>query len=144
MRTKTIPTSGSEPRATEHDPWTTGHEPTLSGVDQAMQGFVNDREIAGAVTLVADRDRILHLSAVGLADIGARTPLTTDTLFWIASMTKPVTGAAILLLQDDGKLSVDDPATRFLPELAALRTPGGDSAVITIRQLLTHTSGMGE
>src|SRR5690349_9527815 len=101
-----------------------------------MQGFVTDKAIAGAVTLVANRERILHLSSVGFSDIGAKSPMRTDALFWIASMTKPVTAAAILLLQDEGKLSVDDPVTRFVPELAALRTPDGDPAAITIRQLL--------
>jgi CubicO group peptidase (beta-lactamase class C family) len=65
-----------------------------------------------------------------------------DTMFWIASMTKPVTSVAILMLQDDGRLSVDDPVAKYLPEFAALRTPSGKPANITIAQLLSHTSGL--
>ena len=70
--------------------------------------------------------------------------MTTDTLFWIASMTKPVTGVAILMLQDEGKLSIDDPAAKYLPELRRSKTPSGKPANITIKHILTHTSGLGE
>jgi CubicO group peptidase (beta-lactamase class C family) len=65
-----------------------------------------------------------------------------DTMFWIASMTKPVTSVAILMLQDDGMLSVDDPVSKYLPEFAGLKTPSGKPANITIAQLLSHTSGL--
>jgi CubicO group peptidase (beta-lactamase class C family) len=68
--------------------------------------------------------------------------MQADTMFWIASMTKPVTSVAILMLQDDGKLSVDDPVSKYLPEFAALKTPSGKPANITIAQLLSHTSGL--
>lgn len=98
----------------------------------------------GAVTVVATRDKILHLEASGFADIAAQRPMTTDTVFWIASMTKPVTGAAILMLQDEGKLSIADPVAKFLPEFAGLKTPSGQPANLTLAQLLTHTSGLGE
>ena len=64
-------------------------------------------EIAGAVTVVVTKDKVLHLESTGFADVAAKRPMTPDTLFWIASMTKPVTGAAILMLQDEGKLNVD-------------------------------------
>ena len=67
-----------------------------------------------------------------------------DTIVWIASMTKPVTGTAVMMLVDEGKLSVDDPVEKHLPELGNLRLSDGTPAKITIRQLLTHTSGMGE
>jgi CubicO group peptidase (beta-lactamase class C family) len=70
--------------------------------------------------------------------------MTPDTLFWIASMTKPVTGVAILMLQDEGKLSVADPVTKYLPDFATLKTPSGKPANLTLTQLLTHTSGLGE
>ena len=70
--------------------------------------------------------------------------MTPDTLFWIASMTKPVTGAAILMLQDEGKLTVADPVAKYLPEFANLKTPSGKPANLTLTQILTHTSGLGE
>ena len=121
-----------------------GGAPTFPGVGRAMQEMIAKSEIAGAVTVVATRDKILHLEASGFADIAAQRPMTTDTVFWIASMTKPVTGAAILMLQDEGKLSIADPVAKFLPEFAGLKTPSGQPANLTLAQLLTHTSGLGE
>ena len=70
--------------------------------------------------------------------------MTPDTLFWIASMTKPVTGVAMLMLQDEGKLKVADPVAKYMPEFASLKTPSGKPANLTITQILTHTSGLGE
>jgi CubicO group peptidase (beta-lactamase class C family) len=119
-------------------------EPTLPGIGSAMQEMIAKHEIAGAVTAVVARDKVLHLEATGFADVAAKRPMTPDTLFWIASMTKPVTGAAILMLQDDGKLTVADPVAKYLPEFAALKTPSGKPANLTIVQVLTHTSGLGE
>lgn len=119
-------------------------EPRLSGVGAAMQDMVKKGEVSGAVTAVVSRDRLLHLEATGLADIASNRPMTTDTLFWIASMTKPVTGVAVLMLQDEGKLKASDPVATYLPAFAALKTPSGKPAHLTIAQLLTHTSGLGE
>jgi CubicO group peptidase (beta-lactamase class C family) len=118
--------------------------PELPGVAAAMQATVDAHEIAGAVTLVATKDKILHLGVTGLADVAGRKPMTTDALFWIASMTKPVTSAAVLMLQDEGKLNVNDPVAKYLPEFAALKTPSGQPANLTIKQLLTHTSGLAD
>jgi CubicO group peptidase (beta-lactamase class C family) len=117
---------------------------SLAGVSEAVQTFVESKEIAGAVVLVADGDDVLHLDAVGMADVAAEKPMKEDAIFWIASMTKPVTGAAVMMMQDEGKLSVDDPVAKYLPELADLKTKDGEKANVTIRQLLMHTSGMGE
>ncbi|HTV01362.1 MAG TPA: serine hydrolase domain-containing protein [Luteitalea sp.] len=119
-------------------------EPRLSGVGTAMQDMVTKGEVAGAVTAVVSRDRLLHLEATGLADIAMKRPMTTDTLFWIASMTKPVTGVAVLMLQDEGKLKASDPVSKYLPAFADLKTPSGQPANLTITQILTHTSGLGE
>jgi CubicO group peptidase (beta-lactamase class C family) len=116
--------------------------PELPAVSAAMQATVDAHEIAGAVTLVAGKDGILHLGTTGLADIASKRPMRPDTMFWLASMTKPVTSVAILMLQDDGKLSVDDPVSKYLPEFAGLKTPSGKPANITIAQLLNHTSGL--
>ncbi len=119
-------------------------EPKLPGVGAAMQEMIANNEIAGAVTVVVTKDRLLHLEATGFADVAAKRPMTSDTLFWIASMTKPITGAAILMLQDEGKLQVADPVAKYLPEFANLKTPSGKPANLTLSQLLTHTSGLGE
>ena len=119
-------------------------EPTLPRIGAAMQEMVAKNEIAGAVTVVVAKDKLLHLESTGLADVAAKKPMTPDTLFWIASMTKPVTGTAILMLQDEGKLSVADPVAKYLPEFANLKTPSGKPANLAITQILTHTSGLGE
>ena len=93
---------------------------------------------------MATQDKIVHLEATGLADIASKRPMAADTVFWIASMTKPITAVAVLMLQDEGKLNVNDPVAKYLPEFAALKTPSGMPANLTIRQILTHTSGLGE
>lgn len=118
--------------------------PVLPGVGAAMRDVVERREIAGAVTMVVTAEQVLHQESTGMADLAARKPMTSEALFWIASMTKPVTGAAILILQDEGKLSVDDPVAKYIPDFAALKTPSGRPANLTITQILSHTSGLGE
>lgn len=121
-----------------------GGAPTLPGVGRALQELIAKNEMAGAVTVVATRNQILHLESTGFADLATQRPMTPDTVFWIASMTKPITGTAILMLQDEGKLSVADPVARYIPEFAGLKTPSGQPANLTLTQLLTHTSGLGE
>ena len=116
--------------------------PRLVGVAERMKEFVAKHEIAGAVTFVVDREKVLGLDVVGQADIAGDRPMRPDTLFWIASMTKPITGAAIMMLQEEGKLSVDDPVGKYIPELGELKTPDGKSHAITLKHLLTHSSGM--
>jgi len=119
-------------------------EPRLPGIDAAMQGLIAAGEIAGAVTVVVKPDGIVHLEPHGFADLATQHPMATDTVFWIASMTKPVTGVAVAMLIDDGLLDIDDPVDRYVPEFKDLKTPAGRPARITIRQILTHTSGLGE
>ena len=109
-----------------------------------MRGFIDKGEIAGAVTLLADSAGIVHLDASGFADIADQKPMRPDTIFWIASMTKPVTATAVMMLADEGKLSVDDLVEKFIPEFAQIKTSKGEPAKLTIRHLLTHTSGMAE
>jgi len=114
--------------------------PILSAVHEAMQKCVDDREVAGSVTLVATQNGIVHLDAVGKADLAAGRKMSSDDLFWIASMTKPVTGAAVMMMQDEDKLQVDDLVEKYIPEFANLKTTEGEPAKLTIRHLLTHTS----
>jgi enterochelin esterase family protein len=118
--------------------------PEIPLVSAAMQRTVDAHQIAGAVTLVATRDQFVHLSAVGYADVPGQRPMPEDALFWIASMTKPITSTAILMLQDEGRLKVDDPVAKYLPDFERLRTPSGQPAHLTIAQLLHHTSGLAD
>jgi CubicO group peptidase (beta-lactamase class C family) len=121
-----------------------GAAPKIPAVSEAMSNAAEKGEISGAVTLVVTKDKILHCDATGLSDIAQKLPMGTDSLFWIASMTKPVTAVAVLMLQDEGKLNVADPVAKYIPEFAGLKTPSGKPANLTIAQLLTHTSGLGE
>lgn len=121
-----------------------GDTPKLPGIGAAIQSAVDAHEIAGAVTVVVTRDGVVHCEATGLADLARQDPVRPDSMFWIASMTKPLTAAAILMLQDEGKLNVADPVAKHLPAFAELKTPSGRPANLTIAQLLTHTSGLNE
>ena len=117
---------------------------SFAAVSSAMHECIAKQEVAGVVTLIATRDKVLHLEAAGFADIAAKTPMQTDAICWIASMTKPITATAVMMLQEEGKLSVDDPVAKYLPELGNLKTADGKSAKLTLSHLLTHTSGMPE
>lgn len=118
--------------------------PKLPGIGEAMQEMIAKGEVAGAVTVVANKDGVLHLEANGMADIEKQKVMNVDSMGWIASMTKPITGTAIMMLQDEGKLNIADPVAKYLPEFAGLKTPSGKPANLTITQILTHTSGLGE
>jgi CubicO group peptidase (beta-lactamase class C family) len=117
-----------------------------------LQYYVDHHLLAGAVTVVASKERALDVETVGFADVAARKPMAVNTLFWIASMTKPITATALMMLVDEGKVSVNDPVEKYLPEFKGrmvsverdddhmlLRRAKG---VITIKNLLTHTSGL--
>jgi len=112
-------------------------------IEAALRPFVESNEIAGAVAWVADAERVLDVTTVGWADQESKRPMTPDTLFWIASMTKPMTAALIMMLQDERKLTVDDPVERYLPEFQNL-PPSKDGTCTPpwLRHLLTHTSGL--
>ena len=121
-------------------------------IRERMGKFVASDDIAGAVTVVGRKDGVLLHEAVGYRDLEAKDPMVRDTLFRIASMTKPVTAIAIMMLADEGKLTVDDPVEKHLPEfrgqmLVASRDKGTVTLKkpprpITLRDLLTHTSGL--
>jgi CubicO group peptidase (beta-lactamase class C family) len=113
-------------------------------VPEKMKEMIDKNEISGAVTAVVSKDKVLYLGAIGEADMAAHTAMKPGSLFWIASMTKPLTGVSILMLQDEGKLNVDDQVAKFIPEFANLKTPSGKSANLTLKHLLTHTSGLSE
>ncbi len=117
----------------------------IPAIQERLRKLVDeDHEVAGAVTLVATPERIEHLGALGRADLAANTLMGTDNIFWIASMSKPILAVLLMMLVDEGKLDIDDPVEKYLPEFKSLKTKDGKPARVTIRHLLTHTSGMGE
>ncbi len=121
-------------------------------ITDALQPFVDRHELAGAVVLVADRDRVLSLDAVGYADLRNQRKMEPMDVFWIASQSKPITATALMMLVDEGKVKLDDPVEKYLPEFRGqwlkveqdadhilLRRPRHP---ITVREVLSHTSGL--
>jgi CubicO group peptidase (beta-lactamase class C family) len=119
-------------------------EASLKKIDTRMEEFVAAKQISGAVTLVARRGRVVHLGAIGKADVASDRPMTPDTLFAIASMTKPITAAGVMILHDEGKLKLDDPVSKYIPAFKETKLTGGKTPgrEITIRDCLMHTSGL--
>lgn len=135
------------------NPLVEAQESKLSAaIRERMQAFVDQKEIAGAVTLVGTRDQILCLEAVGKRDLRDDHPQRPDTLFRIASMTKPITAIGLMMLADEGKLAIDDPVEKHLPEFRGQKLVASQTAdlvtlkkparPISLRDLLTHTSGL--
>lgn len=117
-------------------------------ITPVMKGLVENQIIAGSVTIVVDKDSVLELDAVGYSSIVTKRPMQTDDLFWIASMTKPFTGTALMMLVDEGKVRLDDPVEKYLPEFkdqfisldgTAKQMP---EHVITVREAMCHTAGL--
>jgi len=118
----------------------------------SVQPFIDRHELAGAVMLAADKDRVLGVEAAGWANIEARRPMRTDSIFWIASQSKCITAAALMMLTDEGKLKVDDLVEKHLPEFKGQRVVAEKDTArillrrpkhpITIHNVLTHTSGL--
>ena len=123
----------------------------LGKIPERMRHFVDDKTVAGVVTLIARGNDIVEFDAQGMADAEANHPMRKDSIFQIMSMTKPVTAIGIMMLAEEGKLSLRDPVEQYLPEFKDLRVAtntGPDAAqlgipdhAITIRDLLTHTAG---
>jgi CubicO group peptidase (beta-lactamase class C family) len=119
-------------------------EAAFPEIDGIFTAFTEQSHLPGASWgIVVDGD-LAHSGVAGLRDIASKAPVERDTVFRIASMTKSFTAMAILKLRDDGKLSLDDPAERYVPELANLVYPTGDSPRVTIRHLLSHAEGFPE
>src|SRR6201981_2636670 len=124
-----------------------GFSQTTVGLDSIpvqMHEVIVANEVPGAVTVVATRDSVLRMDAQGWADAEHKSFMRVDSIFWIASMSKPITATAVLMLMEEGKLSLDDPIAKYVPERAGLKTADGKTPRITMRHLLTHTSGMGD
>jgi CubicO group peptidase (beta-lactamase class C family) len=121
-------------------------------VKNALQPYIDNNELAGIVTVIGDKDNVLQLDAFGYANVDAKIPMSGETVFWIASQSKPITAVAVLMLVDEGKLDLDIPVTKYLPELNELRVAVKEDekrtvlvpveTPITLRHLLSHSSGM--
>jgi len=122
------------------------------GVASVLQPFVDSHALAGAVTLVASKDKVLSLEAVGFADVAAGKPMRTDALFWIASESKPLTATALMMLVDEGKVALGDPVEKYLPEFSGQMVAVEQDSEhvllrkaarpITVRDILSHSSGL--
>ncbi len=124
----------------------------LDRLEAVVQRYIDDEAVAGAVTLVARRGGEAHVRAYGMADRNDGEAMTPDAIFRIASMTKPVTSVAVMMLYEEGHFKLNDPVGLYLPELASLDVLVADGEAfrrvpaerqITVRHLLTHTSGIG-
>ena len=113
-------------------------------IDRLLAEFTRRENIPGAALGVILDGKLVHVGTTGVRGLGTKAPVTADTVFRIASMTKSFTAVAILKLRDEGKLSLDDPADLYVPELKGLRYPTTDSPRVTVRHLLSHAEGFPE
>jgi CubicO group peptidase (beta-lactamase class C family) len=137
--------------------WADAQNRLASGpaIDSYLSGVVRDTRIPGIVALVADADRIIYAGAFGRQDVAGGVPMANDSIFRIASMTKPVTSTAVMMLVQEGDIGLDDPIAEYLPAFESTRviesfnpadksyTTRPAATPMTVRHLLTHTSGLG-
>ena len=116
----------------------------FADIDRLFAEFAKTAHVPGAAWGIVIDGELAHSGAAGVREVATNAPVDADTVFRIASMTKSFTAMAILKLRDEGKLGLDDPAERYVPELKGLRYPTTDSPRITIRHLLTHSEGFPE
>ena len=125
----------------------------LKRLDAALKRLVDEGRLAGVVSLLARHGKIVHFSAAGKKDIRQPDALQKDSIFRIYSMTKPVTGVAMMMLYEEGKWRLEDPVSRYIPELSKLKVHAGENAdgtpklddarrAMTMRELMTHTGGL--
>lgn len=136
-------------------------EPETVGVDSArlaavtvrMQEFVDAGQLSGVVTMAARHGKLVHESAVGYRDVATGEPMETSDIFRIYSMTKPITGVAMMILYEEGKFRLSDPVEKYIPEFKDLQVAAGTDAdgkiitekanhPMTIRELMSHTGGL--
>src|ERR1700733_12909812 len=127
--------------------------PASPEVTAAMQPYLDQYKIAGIIGIIADKNGKIHYkNLLGYADVEAKKPISEDNVFWVASMTKMFAGASIMMLVDEGKVSLDDPVTNYIPQLAkwmVIAEKDQDHVLlkplvrpVTLRNLLSHTSGL--
>src|SRR5262245_23326448 len=119
--------------------------PGLKAYGQALQGLVDEGRLAGVSTLVARHGKVAMMEAFGYQELEARKPLAKDSIFRIASMTKPIVGAAMMMLYEQGKWTLDEPVAKHIPEFKDLKVAGPNGPVpqahpMTMRELMSHTA----
>lgn len=124
----------------------------LSRISKSMQELVDDGRLAGIVTMLARHGKIAHFATFGYQNIASSTPMAKDSIFRIYSMSKPITGVALMMLYEEGKFRLSDPVAKYIPEFKNLKVAagGGENGPIledadhplTIRELMTHTAGL--
>ena len=138
-------------------PWAAAQNrlPTSAAIDGYLTSVVRDTRIPGIVALVVDADGVVYTGAFGRQNVAAGVPMATDSIFRIASMTKPVTSVAVMMLVQEGDIGLDDPVSQYLPAFEDLKVIENFNAAdksygtrpaktpMTVRHLLTHTSGLG-
>ena len=137
------------------DPATVGFSTDrLARLTAGMRKMVTDNRLAGVVTLMARHGKVVSFDAFGKQDIRKPDPMAKDSIFRIYSMTKPITGVAMMLLYEEGKWRLDDPVSKYIPEFAGLKVHAGENAdgtpklddlrrPMTMRELMTHSAGLG-
>lgn len=150
-----LPMAGQVPAGKPEDAGMSSER--LKRIHQAMALHIDAGEISGAVTLVARNGKVVHFEPHGLMDLEAKKPMTTDAIFRIASMTKPITGVAVMMMVEEGKIRLSDPVSKFIPEFKNSKVavasphplPGAPDFYlepayreVTVHDLLTHTSGL--
>ena len=124
----------------------------LKRIDPVVQKFIDDQQLAGAITMVARRGQVVHFETYGMMDLEAQRPMQKDAIFRIYSMTKPVVAVAVMMLCQDGKLELEAPVSKYLPELGGMKVAADAEAEeaslinadreMTVRDLMRHTSGL--
>ena len=130
-------------------------QPSIPSIDAALRGALERSDVPGVVALVTDRDHVVYRGAFGAMDVDSQRPMAVDSMFRIASMTKAVTSTALMQLVEQGRVGLEDPVSKYLPELAKVPVFESFDArtgeyklrpaakPITVRHVLTHTSGLG-
>ncbi|MXW00645.1 MAG: beta-lactamase family protein [Holophagales bacterium] len=148
------PAFAAEPELQHAKPADVGMDPAgLKKLNEAMHGMVDDGKLAGVVTMVSRKGKVVHFDAYGKRDIENGLPVEKDTIFRIYSMTKPIVGVALMTYYDEGRFTLDDPVSKFIPEFADLKVakedgPDGNPITedadhpMTMRELMSHTAGL--
>ena len=148
------PAFAAEPELQHAKPADVGLDPAgLEKLNEAMHGMVDGGQLAGVVTMVSRKGKVVHFDAYGKRDIENGLPVEKDTIFRIYSMTKPIIGVALMTYYDEGRFTLDDPVSKFIPEFADLKVAkkdGPDGMPITedadhpmtMRELMSHTAGL--
>ncbi|HEY8618307.1 serine hydrolase domain-containing protein [Phenylobacterium sp.] len=131
-------------------PQSAGFNPAgVAALNREMHALVDQQKLAGVVTLLARKGKVVNFDAYGALDVATKAPARNDSIFRIASMTKPITGVAMMQLYEQGRWRLDDPVARHIPEFAGLKVKAADGTLVaqaqpmTMAQLMSHTAGFG-